>query len=313
MSVGAACWNNYRLVFAVGQTYNLLAPIHFSKLESVEFLIEGNISLPRDIEVTEAVINNTHVYPGHWITVSSSQGVTVTGSKDLWAGWFLGHGELWWPMANNRNNDARPHFFSFKVTSSRLRNVKVLDPVADRFFFNTVEHGIDLSASDFVIDRWTSRNGGDVINVAPPAADLTRRNAIAYGTHGVAVSCSSGTGSGSPFENMMIYNSLIGARFKGSLAAYARNFRWENIVATASEELRDGSCISGPCWSHTAGESPSKALYILCKDANHCQDFHFENLALFGAGGDLSVQPGEMDCAGLEASPGWGSCAPTQQ
>lgn len=125
------------------------------------------------------------------------------------------------------------------------------------------------------------------------------RNVVAYGTHGLAVSCSSGTGGDYLFENAVIYDSLIGARFKGSLgttcnihnvtwrnftitntsypihfienyvdqekgvaaganaslAAYASDFTWDNIVAMASEDLGDGSCLTDPCWSYTAGQA----------------------------------------------------------
>lgn len=152
------------------------------------------------------------------------------------------------------------------------------------FPFNT--DGIDLSASDVAVDGWTSWNGDNVLNV------------VAYGTHGITASCASGTGDGWLFEDAAIYDSLIGARFKGalgttchlsnvtwrnfavfntsypvrfvenyvdhkrgvsagtntSLATYATNSTWENIVAMASEVLGDGSCITDPCWTYTDGE-----------------------------------------------------------
>lgn len=31
------------------------------------------------------------------------------------------------------------------------------------------------------------------------------------------------------------------------------------------------------------GQSTQKALYIMCNDAAHCQDFHFNNIVLSGA------------------------------
>lgn len=40
----------------------------------------------------------------------------------------------------------------------------------------------------------------------------------------------------------------------------------------------------------------------MCKDAEHCEDFHFDNIVLFGADG----KPGEMDCTGLEGVEGMG-------
>lgn len=316
-----ACSNASQIIFSGNETYNLMTPISFTDLTNVEFVINGNMSLPSNVSYVESVTNNSDLYPGHWITIKSSTGVTFTGSQDPSSGWFIGHGEQWWPMVNNTNNGYRPHFFSLKVTSLRLRDVKVYNPVAwvfslkgtdiymtnttldarstdpvNAFPFNT--DGIDLSASDVVIDGWTSWNGDDVLNVAPPATNVTMRNIVAYGTHGVSVSCSSGTGGDYLFENAVIYDSLLGARFKGvlgttcnlsnvtwrnftisntsypihfienyvdqevgiaagtntSLAAYATNFSWENIVATTSDELSDGSCVTDPCWVYTSGE-----------------------------------------------------------
>lgn len=235
-----------------------------------------------------------------------------------------------------------------------------------------------MSASNAVVDGWTSWNGDDIINVAPPAMNVTMRNIIAYGTHGVSVSCSGGTGGDYLFENALIYDSLIGARFKGvlgttcnvlnvtwrnfaifntsypvhfienyvdqetgppknanlSLAAFATNFVWDNIVATTAEVLADGSCISDPCWSFTPGESAENGLYLLCRDQAHCKDFHLSHITLLGAVSktrsflrpsliytmpqvrsapllmqDLATQdggPGQMDCTGLEGVKGMG-------
>lgn len=315
-----ACNNSSRIVFSGNATYNLLTPLSFTGLNNVEFVINGNVSLPTNVSYVESVTANSKLYPGRWITIKGSTGVTFTGSQDPSSGWFIGHGEEWWPMTNNSDNDYRPHFFGLSVTSLRLRDVKVYNPVAwvfslsgtDIYMTNTTldarsddpigafpfnTDGIDLSASDVVIDGWTSWNGDDVLNVSPPARNVTMRNVVAHGTHGVSVSCSSGTGGDYLFENAVIRDSLMGARFKSqlgttcnvsnvtwrnfsifntsypvhltekyvdqevgvasglnaSLAAYAKNFTWDNIVAMSSEELGDGSCITNPCWSYTEG------------------------------------------------------------
>lgn len=318
----AGCNESSQIILSSNETYNLMTPVSFTGLSNVEFLISGNVSLPSNVTYVESVVGNTDLYPGHWITVKSSTNVTFTGSQDVSSGWFVGHGEEWWPMANNSDNDYRPHFFSFSVTSLRLRDIKINNPVAwvfsmggadiymtdtildarsddpiGAFPFNT--DGIDLSASNVVIDGWKSWNGDDVLNVSPPATNVTMRNIVAYGTHGVSASCASGSGGDYLFENAVIHDSLIGARFKGalgttcnmsnvtwrnftifntsypvhfienyvdqetgipagantSLAAYATDFSWENIVARTSEELIDGSCISDPCWFYTEGRS----------------------------------------------------------
>ena len=148
MSAVAACGSNSQVVFSSGVTYNLDTPLQFSNLNNVEFVFNGNLSLPDNVTAVEAVVQNTHVYPGHWITVSSSTGVTFTGSKDSSGGWFIGHGDLWWPNVNDSNNDYRPHFFSFKVTSLRLRGVKILKPVAWVFSLG----GEDVYMTDTILD-----------------------------------------------------------------------------------------------------------------------------------------------------------------
>ena len=324
-----ACGNSSQVVFSGNETYNLMTPISFTGLSDVEFVINGNVSLPSNVSYVESVVGNSKLYPGHWITISDSTGVTLTGSQNASTGWFIGYGEQWWPMVNNSDNDYRPHFFSLKVTSLRIRDVKVYNPVAwvfslggtDIYMTNTTldarsddpigafpfnTDGMDLSATDVVVDGWTSWNGDDVLNVSPPATNVTMRNIVAYGTHGVAVSCASGTGGGYLFENAMIYDSLFGARFKGtlgttcnlsnvtwrnfavfntsypvhfienyvdqevgvsadtntSLAAYADNFTWENIVVMTSETLGDGSCITDPCWTYTDGGSQCLASHL---------------------------------------------------
>lgn len=253
-AVVAACNNFSQIIFSGNETYNLMTPISFKGLNNVEFIINGNISLPSNVTYVESVVGNSKLYPGHWITISSSTGVTFTGSQDYSSGWFIGHGEQWWPMANNSDNDYRPHFFSLKVTNLRLRDVKIYKPVAWVFSLGGTDiymtnitldarsddpigafpintDGMDVSAKGVVVDGWTSWNGDDVLNVAPPATNVSMRNIIAYGTHGVAVSCSSGTGGDYLFENATIYDSLFGARFKGALGTTCNlsNVTWRNF------------------------------------------------------------------------------------
>lgn len=345
MSIVAGCNSASRIIFSAGETYNLMTPISFTSLTNVEFVINGNLSLPSNVTYVESIATSRL----RWISVTKSSGVTFTGSQDPSTGWVIGHGEEWWPMANNTANSLRPILFSFRVTSLRLRHVKVHNPVAwvfsiggtDVYMTNTTldarstdgsfpfnTDGIDLSASNTVIDGWTSWNGDDVINVNPPATNVTMRNVVAYGTHGISVSCRNGShGGGFLFENAHIYDSLFGARFKSSLgltcnisdvtwrnfniyntsypvhftqdyfdqevgapagvdsrpAVYAKNFKWENIVAETSEVLGDGTCLTDPCWYYSTGQSNEKAMYILCKDAPYCQEFRFENITLLAA------------------------------
>jgi len=60
------------------------------------------------------------------------------------------------------------------------------------------------------------------------------RNVVAYGTHGVSVSCSSGSGGNYLFENAKIYDSLIGARFKSKVGVTCNvsNVTWRNFSIT---------------------------------------------------------------------------------
>ncbi|TIC99104.1 putative exopolygalacturonase C [Colletotrichum higginsianum] len=361
ISTVKSCGANSRIVFSTGTEYSLLTPLKFSGLTNVEFSLEGNLTLSDDPGTVSAVVQNRTIYPGHWITVGNSKGVTFTATNAPDGGWINGHGDKWWSRAGDSSDGGRPHFFSFDVTGLRLRGLKILNPVAwcfsmggqdvymtdtlldarsmSGFPFNT--DGIDVSASDVVIDGWTSYNGDDIINVSPPAVNVTMRNVVAYGTHGISVSCSAGSGSGYLFENAEIHDSLLGARFKGSvgttcqisdvtwrnmtitntaypihfienyvdqekgaagkdasLAAFAKNFRWEGITAHTGTSLKDGSCISSPCWSATLDESTKKGMYIICKDAEHCQDFHFSDITLAAADGSA----GEMVCVGLEGN-----------
>lgn len=125
----AACGSNSRVIFSSCVTYNLWTPVTFSNLNNVEFVINGNLTLPPNVTQVEAVVSNGHIYPGHWITVSGT-GVTITGTKTNRGGYFIGHGDLWWSAGvADSTNSRRPHFFSFKVTSLRLRDLKILNPV----------------------------------------------------------------------------------------------------------------------------------------------------------------------------------------
>ncbi|KAK6066923.1 exopolygalacturonase C 1 [Seiridium cupressi] len=254
VSTVAECGDRSRVIFQKGLTYNLITPLKLSALTNIELVFEGNVSLPENVTYVETVVNNTKIYPGRWINFAGTN-VTLTGSKDPEDGWFIGHGELWWPAgAANSANNARPHFFSLKVDYLRARDLKVWKPVAwvfsmggsyvwmtntlidaksdDGFPFNT--DGIDMSASNSLIDGFTIYNGDDLINVSPPTTNITVRNMYASGSHGIAVSCSSGTGGDYLFENAIVEDSLFGARFKGGLGTTCQlsNVTWSNFTIT---------------------------------------------------------------------------------
>ncbi|KAH8204487.1 hypothetical protein TruAng_001403 [Truncatella angustata] len=247
----AECGDSSRVIFETGFTYNLMTPLQLSSLTNIEFVFNANVSLPENITYVESVVNNTKIYPGRWINFAGTN-VTLTGSKEPGNGWFIGHGELWWPGgATNSGNNARPHFFSLKVNYLRARDLKILNPVAwvfsmggsyvwmtntlidarsdDGFPFNT--DGIDMSASNSLIEGFTIYNGDDLINISPPTTNVTVRNMYASGGHGIAVSCSSGIGGNYLFENAVVEDSLMGARFKGGLGTTCQlnNITWKNF------------------------------------------------------------------------------------
>ncbi len=57
------------------------------------------------------------------------------------------------------------------------------------------------------------------------------RNVEAHGTHGLSVTCTRGVGSNYTFESSVIYDSLIGCRFKGKSGTTCNitDVHWRNI------------------------------------------------------------------------------------
>ncbi|KAK6596538.1 exopolygalacturonase C 1 [Botrytis cinerea] len=316
------CGPNSTILFQPNVTYNLLTPLSFTNLTSVKFSFEGNISLSENVTAVQLVVNNTRIYPGRWITLKGTN-VTFEGSEEEGGGWFLAHGENWWSSPWDSVQGGRPHWFGFTVTGSNveMRNVFIDARSNDGFPFNT--DGIDLSASNVLIDGFEIHNGDDVINVSPPATNVTMRNIIASGTHGLSVSCASGTGgktcdvSNVTWRNIEVKNVSYPIHFiedyydqeKGipsgtntSIAAYAKGFAWEGINGSVAAVVGDASCVSDPCWYATTSESPKNGLYLLCHDSAHCEDFHFEGIDLTTANGTAA---GEV-CTGLEGVDGMG-------
>lgn len=85
----AACGNNSTYLFSAHTTYNLYTPLSVSGLSNVEFLFEGNITIPEDVTTVQTVVNNTKIYPGHWITIAGSDVVFHGGGRKN-EGWFFG-------------------------------------------------------------------------------------------------------------------------------------------------------------------------------------------------------------------------------
>lgn len=89
IAAAANCLVNSTIIFAANTTYNLLTPLSFTNLQNVRFEWRGNASLSTNVSAVQAVVNDTSVYPGHWITVKGSD-VVFSGSLHENGGWFLG-------------------------------------------------------------------------------------------------------------------------------------------------------------------------------------------------------------------------------
>ncbi|QSZ31848.1 hypothetical protein DSL72_001417 [Monilinia vaccinii-corymbosi] len=244
------CGSDSTIHFQPHVTYYLLTPIVFDYLNNVKFYFEGNVSLSEDVKAVQQVVNNTKIYTGKWISIKGTN-IVFESTTDKTGGWFLGHGDKWWSDPYNIYQKGRPHFIRFNVEGLKIRNVKVLNPVAwvfsiggndiemtntfidarssNGYPFNT--DGIDLGATNVLIDGIEIHNGDDVINIQPPSENVMVRNVVASGTHGLSISCSEGVGKNYTFENAYIYDSLMAARFKGRMGKTCEisDVTWRNI------------------------------------------------------------------------------------
>lgn len=89
LAAASTCLNDSTILISEGVTYNLLTPLSFTGLLNVKFSFEGNISLSTNVSEGQSVVNNTKIYPGHWITVKGTN-VASSGSTSRPGGWFLG-------------------------------------------------------------------------------------------------------------------------------------------------------------------------------------------------------------------------------
>lgn len=83
------CGDHSRVVFETGLTYSLWTPLQLKNLSNVEFVFNGNLSLPDNVSYVESVVANTGIYPGRWTNFQGSN-VTLTGSEEPHDGWFIG-------------------------------------------------------------------------------------------------------------------------------------------------------------------------------------------------------------------------------
>jgi hypothetical protein len=84
-----ACGNNSRVIFQKGVTYNVFTPWKFSNIHDIEFVFEGNLTLPENVTYVQSVVTNSKIYPGQWIQIRGANMAWV-GSKDKRDGWWIG-------------------------------------------------------------------------------------------------------------------------------------------------------------------------------------------------------------------------------
>lgn len=85
----AECRESSRVVFEKGLTYSLWTLLQLKNLSNVEFVFNGNVSLPDNVSYVESVVADTSIYPGRWINFQGTN-VTLTGCEDAESGWFIG-------------------------------------------------------------------------------------------------------------------------------------------------------------------------------------------------------------------------------
>ncbi|ESZ91810.1 glycoside hydrolase family 28 protein [Sclerotinia borealis F-4128] len=199
------CGPNATILFQPNVTYNLLTPLSFTNLSRVNFLFEGNVSLSDNVTVVQQVVDNTRVYRERWITVKGVdvgfEGRGGGGGRGmrLLGGGLIGLGLRWCIGLTIRNIKVlNPVAWVFSIGGSdvEMRDILIDARSSDGFPFNTgmepfanivsdrdnedvkyeewiPSDGIDLSASNVLIDGLEIHNGDDIINISPPATNVT--------------------------------------------------------------------------------------------------------------------------------------------
>ncbi|KDQ20171.1 glycoside hydrolase family 28 protein [Botryobasidium botryosum FD-172 SS1] len=242
------------ILFQKGITYNILTPIDFGTLTNVEIAIEGNITLPAEIPVVQAIVADSS-FPGHWFKIKGTN-VTLRGTPDPKWGWVDAHGQAWWDAMEQTN---RPHGWNFQVTDGVLKDMKLWKPIAWNFAlsggkniraFNNQIHaksnsngfpfntdGFAAGGTNLLIEDNMIINGDDCITVGNGANGVHFRNNYCEGGHGLSIGSLGKGGQMSSVQNVLIENTvmvdeLYGARFKSWTggAGLARNITWKNIT-----------------------------------------------------------------------------------
>ncbi|KAH9854301.1 pectin lyase fold/virulence factor [Lenzites betulinus] len=300
---------NATIHFAKGTKYNIFTPIKFPVLTNVEVVIEGNMSYPDNIATVQAIVGKSS-FPGAWFAFSGGSNVTLRGSTDPQWGWVDAHGQAWWDAQQQTN---RPHGWAFsKITNGVIRDMKLWKPIGWNFatsgsrnlhiFNNKIVAVSDTGSFPFNTDGFSAggtnmtfetnhvENGDDCLTVGSGANGIVFKDSICEGGHGLSIGSLGEGGSVADvenvlFENVVMRNSLYGARFKSWTGGngLARNVTWRNIEF---ENVMFPIYVTQNYWDQDLGQRPNASSV----NNTHIQDFLFENFA-----GTINDKPGYVE------------------
>ncbi|KAI0829019.1 pectin lyase fold/virulence factor [Trametes gibbosa] len=297
------------ILFAKGAEYNIFTPIKFPVFTNVEVRIEGNLSYPDDIATVQGM-SNVVARASLRFAFTGGSNVTLRGSEDPQWGWVDGHGQAWWDAQQQTN---RPHGWAFsKITNGVIRDMKIWKPIGwnfatsgsknlhlfnnrivavsetDSFPFNT--DGFSAGGTNMTFENNHVQNGDDCLTVGSGAKNIIFQNGICEGGHGLSIGSLGQGGSIADvedvlFENVIMKNTLYGARFKSWTGGngVARNVTWRNIVF---ENVMFPIYVTQNYWDQDLGSRPNASSI----NNTHIQDFLFENFV-----GTVNDKPGFVE------------------
>ncbi|KAE9391768.1 pectin lyase-like protein [Gymnopus androsaceus JB14] len=247
--------SNSTILFQKGITYNIFTPIKFPVLTNVEVRIEGNLTYPTNITAIQGVYTLFCFYSRRtdWFTFTGGTNVTLRGSTDPEWGWVDAHGQAWWNIQQQTN---RPHGWAFSnIKTGVIQNIKLWKPIGWNFatsgsenlhiFNNTIlaisdnssSVSFDAGGTNILFENNHVNNGDDCVTVESGGINITVRDSYCENGHGLSIG-SLGEGGAVAnvqnvlFENVVMNNSLYGARFKSWTGGngVARNITWRNIT-----------------------------------------------------------------------------------
>lgn len=194
---------------------NILTPVKLENLTNVEIHVNGNLHLPRDMEVVRAEVAKDAglMLTGmRWFSFSGTN-VAYIGTTNVTGGWIEGYGQQYWDAnpVNGTGIDNRPKLIKWELHDSSITHLKVRKPPAwvssidgngirvkdvyidastrpgGGFPFNT--DGFDTPGKNIHFSDMTILNGDDAIAINNGAENITVKNVFAGGPgcHGMSV------------------------------------------------------------------------------------------------------------------------------